>query len=81
MLTVSHKHVTFVTIKTTLCVVCGTVSDLCLHHERPVHAQIVHDAVHIHNIFPFNLEDQTVNGYEGTCAPNSSTEQGEERKT
>lgn len=60
-----------------------TVSYLCLHHQGPVHAQIMDDAIHIHNIFPFNLEDQTVDGYEGTCASDTSTDTQtrEKRKT
>lgn len=49
-------------------------SYLRLHHKGPVHSQIMNNAVHIHNVFPFDLEDQAINGYEGACAPNSSTE-------
>ena len=51
-----------------------TLPYLCLHHKGSVHAQIMDDAIHVHSVFPFNLEDQTINGYEGACAPNPSTE-------
>lgn len=51
-----------------------TGSYLGLHHKGPVHAQIMDDAIHVYKIVPFNLEKQTVNGYEGTCASHTSTE-------
>lgn len=60
--------------KTAVCVSYVAVSYLCLHHKGPVHAQIMDDAIHVYNIIPFNLENQTVNGYEGTCASNTGTE-------
>lgn len=59
------------------------VSYLCLHHEGSMHSQIVNNAVNIDNIFPFDLEDQPVDGYEGACAPHPSTvgkKQTEERE-
>lgn len=56
-------------------------SYLCLHHKRSVHAQIMNNAEHIHCIFSFNLENQSVYGYKGTCAPHTSTNHKEHRNT
>ena len=39
-----------------------------------MHAQVVDDAVHVHYVFPFDLEEQTVDGDEGACTSNTSTE-------
>lgn len=44
------------------------VAYLSLHHKGAMHAQIMDDAIHVNNIFPFNLENQTIDGYEGPCA-------------
>lgn len=49
---------------------------LCLHHECAMHAQIVDNAEHIHAVFPFNLEEETINGYEGTCSSDTGAECG-----
>lgn len=49
------------------------VSHLCLHHEGSMHSQIVNNAVYVYNIFPFDLVDQPIDGYEGACAPHAST--------
>lgn len=49
-------------------------SYLCLYHQWAVHSQIMDDAIHVYNILPLYLEYQTVNGYEGTRASDSSTE-------
>lgn len=57
-----------------------TVSYLCLHHEGPVHAQVVDDAVHVHYVFPLDLEEQTVDGDEGACTSNTGTECRQRRR-
>lgn len=50
------------------------VTDLCLNHEGPVHAQVVDGAVHVHHTLPLYLEDQPVDGYEGTGTTHTRTE-------
>lgn len=49
-------------------------SYLCLHHQWAVHSQVMDNAIHVYNVLPLYLEYQTVNGYEGTRASDSSTE-------
>lgn len=56
-------------------------SYLCLHHEGPVHSQVVNNPINVHHVFPFNLEDQTINGDEGACAPHTRTERMKWRQT
>ena len=53
----------------TVCVVCDWLglSYLCLDHERPVHTHVIGDAKHIRYAFTLDLEDDAINGDEGSC--------------
>lgn len=39
-----------------------------------MHAQVVDYAVNVNDVFPFDLENQTIDGYEGPRASDTSTE-------
>lgn len=39
-----------------------------------MHAQVVDYAVNVNEVFPFDLENQTVDGYEGPRASDTSTD-------
>ena len=45
-----------------------------------MHAQVVDDAVHVHYVFPLDLEEQTVDGDEGACTSNTGTECRQRRR-
>lgn len=45
-----------------------------------MHAQVVDYAININEVFPFDLENQMVDGYEGPRAPDTSTD-GTETQT
>lgn len=42
-----------------------------------MHAQVVDYAINVNNVFPFDLENQTVDGYKGPRAPDTSTDETE----
>lgn len=50
----------------------GREPDLGLHHEGPVHAQVVHHSVHIHRVLHLHLLDQPVDGDERPRPPDAS---------
>ena len=56
------------------------VPHLCLHHEWPVHTHVIDDAKYIHHAFTLNLEDNAIDGNEGSCPIHSTTEEGAEKQ-
>lgn len=48
-------------------------SHLCLHHQRPMHTQVVHNPVNVHSVLILDLIDESVDGNEGACPANPST--------
>lgn len=50
----------------------GRGADLSLHHEGPVHAEVVHHSIHIHRVLHLHLLDQPVDGDERPRPPDAS---------
>lgn len=50
---------------------CGREADLSLHHEGPVHAEVVHHSVHVHGVLHLHLLDQPVDGDERARPPHA----------